>query len=213
MSHSLCLCLSLSDLDVRMVWNHDVSTLHFHVPFQTSPDLGSLHRPRDLEHTRPPEWDCLLLGLTSSSFSFFSALTDHCLSLSLTPLPSSLRQYRTVWFSWGKLLGLEDYILRLEAGSNEAVRTFGRKSFKNQERPPLNDHTQPASRTSRSFGAKSTDILLPMSRLPSNSSETKTDLREVASTSRHETKSSDLPNDIESAAAHPLDSTFSPLQP
>jgi hypothetical protein len=84
---TLSLSLSLSDLDVRMVWNHDVSTLHFHVPFQTSPDLGSLHRPRDLEHTRPPEWDCLLLGLTS--FSFFSALTDHCLSLthSVCPLP------------------------------------------------------------------------------------------------------------------------------
>jgi hypothetical protein len=47
-----------------------------------------------------------------------------------------------VWFSWAKLLSLDGLVLEWEAGSNDPVRSFGRKSFSKKDRPQI-----PAART------------------------------------------------------------------
>lgn len=67
------------------------------------------------------------MELFSFRFDFFSPL----------PSPHLCQQYRSVWFSWAKLLSLDNLILQWEAGNNEPVRSFGRKSFNKKERPKI----------------------------------------------------------------------------
>jgi hypothetical protein len=153
--------------------------------------------------------------------SLFHSFLSLCLS----------SQYRSVWFSWGQLLGLETYIRRLESGATtDSGRNFGRKSLKKPDRPPLNDPTMPPSSSTsssdetppRSHGLSVHGISLPrwvMSRLRSNTSESKEGMQHVASSSRNETESyGDEENTHPSVAladpesVHPLDSSFSPLQ-